>query len=68
MKYVGVTYKHLRLFVKEENEGWYAYVYDLNQLRPVHEGSLSHPNIESAQKEAQTSADLALGETTEIDW
>jgi L-ascorbate metabolism protein UlaG (beta-lactamase superfamily) len=68
MKDMHVTYKNLRLFVREENEGWLAYVYDLDQIRFLHEGELCHPTIEAAQKEAKSQADLILGETTDIDW
>jgi len=65
---MNVTYKHLRLFVEEEPEGWLAYVCDLDQFRFVHEGSLFHATVEGARTEAQTNVDLILGETTDIDW
>ena len=68
MKYIGVTYKHLRLFVEEEHGGWVAHVYDLDQMQLVHEGQPFHPTAEAAQKEAQSQANLILGETTDIDW
>lgn len=68
MKDIGVTYKHLRLFVEEEHDGWAAHVYDLDGMQLVHEGRLFHPTAEAAQKEAQAKADLILGETTDIDW
>jgi len=65
---MNITYKHLRLFVEEENEGWRAYVCDLNSFQFVHEGRKSYPTVEAAQKEAQTKADEILGEATNIDW
>jgi hypothetical protein len=68
MQYMGVTYKHLRLFVEEQSEGWLAFVYDLDQIRFLHEGCLFHGTIEAAQKEAQNQTDLILGEATSIDW
>jgi hypothetical protein len=65
---MNVTYKHLRLFVEEEAEGWRAYVCDLDAFQFVHEGRLLHPTVEGAQKEAQAKTDKILGETTNIDW
>jgi hypothetical protein len=68
MKHMQVTYKNLRLLVREENQGWQAYVYDLDQIRFLHEGEVCHPTVEAAQKEAQSKANLILGETIEVDW
>ena len=65
---MNITYKHLRLFVEKEPEGWLAYVCDLDQFQFVHEGRLFHSTVEGARKEAQAKADLILGETTNIDW
>lgn len=68
MRYMNVTYKHLRLFVEEERAGWVAYVYDLDQIQFVHEGHVVHATAEEAQGEAQSKADLILGEKTAIEW
>jgi len=65
---MNVTYKHLRLFVEEEAEGWLAYVCDLDRFQLVYEGRLIHPTIVAAQKEAQAKADQILGEATIVDW
>jgi len=65
---MNVTYKHLRLFVEEENEGWVASVCDLNRFQFVHEGRRFHPTIEAAQREAESKANEILKETTNIDW
>lgn len=65
---MNVTYKHLRLFVEDEAEGWRAYVCDLEQFQFVHEGRLLHPTLEAAQKEAESKANAILNETANIDW
>jgi hypothetical protein len=65
---MNITYKHLRLFAEEEKEGWLAYVYDLDQFRFVYEGRLFHTTVGEAQNEAQTEADVILGEASLVDW
>ncbi len=65
---MNVTYKNLRLFVEQQDEGWLAYVCDLDRLQFVYEGRRLHLTVAAAQREAQAKADEILGETIEIDW
>jgi hypothetical protein len=65
---MNVTYKHLRLFVEEEEKGWRASICDLSQFEFVHDGRRFHATIEAAQKEAETKVAEILNETAAIDW
>lgn len=65
---MNVTYKHLRLFVEQEEKGWLASVCDLSRFEFVYEGRRFHRTVEEARKEAEAKAREILKEIIEVDW